>query len=191
MLDMSLQTDIDARVRSAARHCFPSLASPQSEMPPFDVGRSTFNVRRSSPRVGTARCAVHVARKGHSNTRTSQRDVPTPAWALVLALAAILAGAGCASTRVVSQERLVNERLPRPDHILVYNFGATPADVPADSALTTYTKENPAPQSPEEIAKGRDLGAQMSSELIERIRDMGMPAMKGLDGMVPQLNDIV
>ena len=42
---------------------------------------------------------------------------------------------GCASTKVIDRQILVNEKMPRPDHILVYDFVATPADVPTDSSL--------------------------------------------------------
>ena len=54
---------------------------------------------------------------------------------LVLCLMAIVMVGGCASTKVTEREILVTEKVPRPDRILIYDFAATPADVPADSAL--------------------------------------------------------
>jgi hypothetical protein len=43
--------------------------------------------------------------------------------------------AGCASTEVTNSQPLSNERLPRPNYIWVYDFVATPADVPAGSSF--------------------------------------------------------
>ena len=54
---------------------------------------------------------------------------------IVSCLFALLVVAGCASTEVTDRQRLVTEKLPRPGHIWVYDFAATPAEVPADSAL--------------------------------------------------------
>jgi hypothetical protein len=50
-------------------------------------------------------------------------------------LFALVIVAGCAPTQVTKRQILVNERMPRPDRILVYDFIADPADMPADSAL--------------------------------------------------------
>jgi hypothetical protein len=50
---------------------------------------------------------------------------------LVSFLVAIVLVGGCASTKVTEREILVTEKVPRPDHILIYDFAATPADVPA------------------------------------------------------------
>jgi hypothetical protein len=40
---------------------------------------------------------------------------------------------GCASTRVTNQQEVAIEELPRRDHILVYDFAATPPSDPARS----------------------------------------------------------
>ena len=49
-------------------------------------------------------------------------------------LLAVAVFAGCASTEVTGSQPLVNERLPRPNYIWVYDFAATPADVPRGSS---------------------------------------------------------
>jgi len=43
----------------------------------------------------------------------------------------ILWAAGCASTKVTEREVFINEQLPRPNHIWVYDFAATAAGVTA------------------------------------------------------------
>jgi hypothetical protein len=110
---------------------------------------------------------------------------------IVWSLFALLIIAGCASTKVTSRKELVTGQLPRPNHIWVYNFAATPADVPAGSALVGQYSEHSTPQTAEQIATGRKLGAEIATELIKQIRGMGMPAELGGPGTKPQINDIV
>ncbi len=108
---------------------------------------------------------------------------------ILFCLVTLLLIAGCASTKVTSRQRLVAGDLPRPEHIWVYDFVATPADVPADSAFTGQYET--VPQTSEQIATGRDLGAQIASELVRRIREMGLPAARATALTRPQLNDLV
>ena len=54
---------------------------------------------------------------------------------LILCLLGAILLAGCASTNVENRERLVYDRLPRPSNIYVYDFAASPTDVPRDSAF--------------------------------------------------------
>jgi hypothetical protein len=108
------------------------------------------------------------------------------AYLFVMALAA-----GCASTTVTSREELVTERLPRPEHIWVYDFAATAADVPVDSALGGQRAATATSQTAEQIATGRQLGAQIAVQLVEQIRSMGLPAARAGMGTTPRINDIV
>ena len=43
------------------------------------------------------------------------------------------------TTKVTNREQLVTEKLPQPNQILVYDFSASAADVPADSAFAGQT----------------------------------------------------
>ena len=106
-------------------------------------------------------------------------------------LFAMVVAAGCASTTVTNRQELVTGQLPRPDHIWVYDFAATAADVPADSALAGQYSEGATPQTAEQIATGRQLGAEIASQLVEQIRGMGLPAAQAGAGTTPQINDIV
>jgi len=103
-------------------------------------------------------------------------------------LFAMVVAAGCASTNVTNRDELVTGQIPRPDHILVYDFAATDADVPAESALAGQPS---ATQTAEEIATGRKLGAQIAAELVQQIRGMGMPAEQASTGTKLQINDLV
>ena len=47
----------------------------------------------------------------------------------------IAAIVGCASSTITSRQEYQGGKIARPDHIIVYDFAATPADVPADSAI--------------------------------------------------------
>ncbi len=104
---------------------------------------------------------------------------------------ALVVIAGCASTKVSNRQILVNERLARPARILVYDFAATPADVPPDAAIAGKYVIPSVPQTTEQIQAGRQLGAQIADDLAARIRDMGLPAMATLSGTPPQVGDIV
>ena len=110
--------------------------------------------------------------------------------AVLVALAVVVA-AGCASTKVTNRQQLVTGPLPRPNTIWVYDFGATPADVPAYSAFAGKISADATSQTPEQIAGGRQLGADIAAQLVEEIRDMGMRADRPPIGMIPEINDIV
>jgi hypothetical protein len=104
---------------------------------------------------------------------------------------AMFVAAGCASTSVKQREILVTEKLPRPDHILVYDFIATAGDVPADSSLTGQNVQPLSTQTAEEAEAGQQLGAQIAAQLVEEIGNLGLPALRAPKGTKPRLNDIV
>jgi hypothetical protein len=108
---------------------------------------------------------------------------------IVLSLFALVVVAGCASTNVTNRQQLVTGQLPRPNEIWVYDFAATAADVPAGSAFAGQAAD--ASQTPEEIATGQQLGAEIASQLVREIQAMGMPAARGGAGTTPQINDLV
>lgn len=101
--------------------------------------------------------------------------------------------AGCASTEVTNRQVNVaaNEKLPKPGNILIYDFGARPADIPADSALAGQVSAPATPPTEEETALARQLGVQIAAALVADIREMGMPATQVSGPVTPRLNDIV
>jgi len=110
---------------------------------------------------------------------------------MVLCLFTLVVMAGCASTKVTSRNELVSGPLPMPDEIWVYDFAATPTDVPGDSAFAGQYAEHYPPQTAEQIATGRRLGHEMAEQLVQQILDMGMPAALAGPSTKPQVNDIV
>jgi hypothetical protein len=109
---------------------------------------------------------------------------------LGLCLFAAFLAVGCASTKVVNREQLVTGPIPRPGTIWVYDFAATAADVPANSALAGEDLDT-TPQTPEQIAEGMKLGDQIATELVVQINGMGLTAEQASPESKPQINDIV
>jgi hypothetical protein len=109
---------------------------------------------------------------------------------LVSFLVAVVVVGACASTKVSERKILVTEKVPRPDHILIYDFAATPADVPANSPLAAAATAQ-TPQTPEQIETGRRVGAEIATRLAERVRRMGLPAERASRQSAPSINDIV
>ena len=93
---------------------------------------------------------------------------------IVLYLFIIVAIVGCASSTITSRQEYQGGKIARPDHIIVYDFAATPADVPA-----------------EQIATSRQVGAEIAKVLVDDIRGMGLPAERGSSQTVPQIGDLV
>ncbi len=108
---------------------------------------------------------------------------------VIIVFLVAFAAAACAKTTLTSRERLVNEQLPKPATVWVYDFAATPGDIPADSAFAGKF-ESP-PQTDEHIAAGRKLGNRMAVDLVKRINAMGMPAKLATATSKPQVNDLV
>jgi Domain of unknown function (DUF4410) len=111
--------------------------------------------------------------------------------AFALWLFVLLFAAGCASTKVTNRQQFVSGPLPRPDTILVYDFAATPSDIPPYSALAGQPDLYSTPQTPQQIADGRRLGHQIATQLVDQIRAMGMWAVPASIGFQPRVNDLV
>lgn len=111
---------------------------------------------------------------------------------IALNLFVLMLAAGCASTEVTRQTKMsAEEKLARPERIYVFPFAATPADIPSWSAAAGRYAHPNKQQAYEEIEIGRNLGAQVASELVARIRDMGLSAVEGSRQTNPQVNDIL
>ena len=78
---------------------------------------------------------------------------------------------GCASSNITARQEYTGERIARPDHIIVYDFTATPAV--------------------EQVVTQHQLGALIATQLVDEIRGMGLPAERGSSLTAPQVGDIV
>jgi hypothetical protein len=119
-------------------------------------------------------------------------------WKLPMTIATVIAcvlvisaSAEAASTKVTDRETLITEKIPKPAHIWVYDFAATADDVPAESALADQPTGHTEPQTDEQIAEGRKLGAQIAEELAKQIHDMGLPGLQATATTKPEINDLV
>jgi len=110
---------------------------------------------------------------------------------IVSCLFALVVIAGCASTEVTDRHEYKGGKIPRPAHIWVYDFAATPEEIPAGSEFAGQQVQHPTPQTAEEIAVGRQVGSGIAQNLVEEIRNMGLPASRASSGTTPQLNDLV
>lgn len=110
---------------------------------------------------------------------------------LAFSMLVMMVVAGCASTKVAERQEYKGGKIPRPAHIWVYDFAATQGEVPAGSEISGQTAQHPTPQTPEQIALGRQVGEAIAAQLVEEIRDMGLPALRASSLSKPQINDLV
>jgi hypothetical protein len=110
---------------------------------------------------------------------------------VIVCLAVSLVLFGCASTTITDREQLVFGELPRPGNILVYDFAASADELPANSALYGNPELDTTPQTAEQLAEGKKLGALIATSLVADIQDMGMVAELAAADAKPQLNDLV
>ncbi len=111
--------------------------------------------------------------------------------ALRSCLFALVVAAGSASADITNRVILVAGQIPQPGQIWVYNFAATPADVPADSVLAGQPDLDTTPQTDDQIAEGKKLGAELAGELVADIQKLGMPAAQATSDTKPQVNDLI
>jgi hypothetical protein len=105
---------------------------------------------------------------------------------------ALIVVSGCATTKITArQSDIGNEKLARPDHIYVYDFAATPADIAGDPAAAAQYAAPATPQTPKEIEAGHKLGAQVATELVADIQGMGLPAERATAQTAPSVGDIL
>jgi hypothetical protein len=103
----------------------------------------------------------------------------------------LLAMAGCAKTTVTESQTYQGPRLGLPDRIIVYDFAATAEDLPAFAAMPGRHATPSTPATPEQVAAGRKLGAQVAEELVAEIRGMTLPAVRAAAYPSPGEGDIV
>ena len=78
----------------------------------------------------------------------------------------------------------------RPSRVLVRDIAATTSDIPADAPVGARIAAGNS-LSLEQIAKDRELGADMAAQLVTAIRGMGLPAERALPNATPQTNEVV
>jgi hypothetical protein len=98
----------------------------------------------------------------------------------------------CAKATVTARQTYAeNEQLPKPDRIIVYDFAATPEEVPADDPLIGLYDKPTRPQTADEVILGRKLGAEIAGELVKEILNLGMPAERSSTGLTPGIGDLL
>lgn len=108
----------------------------------------------------------------------------------VLAIACVTIS--CAKATVTARQTYAeNEQLPKPDRIIVYDFAATPEEVPADDPLFGLYGRSTVPQTADEVILGRKLGAEIAGELVKEILNLGMPAERSSTGLTPGIGDLL
>jgi hypothetical protein len=105
-------------------------------------------------------------------------------WLLALVVA------GCASTEITERQRYEGAQLARPDRIIVHDFTADPAEVPAGSTFAPEMAGMGEP-TPEQLEAGRKLGAQVAQELVADLQRMGLPAVRAAGQPPPRPDDMV
>jgi hypothetical protein len=108
---------------------------------------------------------------------------------IVLLLFALIAIAGCASTKVTQQTPISSPGLRRPNQIWVYNFVANPADMPANSSIAGEISAPSTPPTAAQIEEGRQLGALIATDLVADIQEMGLSAVQAGPRSTPQVGD--
>jgi uncharacterized protein DUF4410 len=109
----------------------------------------------------------------------------------IIIMLSLIMVVGCAKTKVTDRHELVTGQITRPGQIWVYNFAATPDEIPDNSAITKHYSVKTATQTKEQLATDQKLGAEIATELVNQIHSMGMPAGFGNKDTIPQVNDLV
>ena len=108
--------------------------------------------------------------------------------AAALSVVALLLLTGCAKTTVTDRQSYQGPRLARPDRIIVYDFAANAADMPAGYALAV---DAPAvTQTADDATLGRKLGAEIAKNLVPELIGAGLPAVQAMGQAPPRVGDI-
>ena len=99
--------------------------------------------------------------------------------------------AGCASTTVTNRQMYEGGKIARPDRIIVHDFAATAADIPAGSAVAGQYAQPSTPPTAAEVEVGHKVGAEVAKDLVAEIQAMGLPAVQAAGQPAPRVGDIV
>lgn len=87
--------------------------------------------------------------------------------------------AACATTRTTQQTgKASTEAIQRPARVLVGDFVADRAELPADSAIATYLEQRTTPPTRQEIEMGRILGERVEQQLVIELNNAGIQAQR-------------
>jgi len=129
-----------------------------------------------------------IVSDAQSEARTTIRKaMPVLAGALFT----VMVLTGCASTKVTSGSKWCTRCCRGPITSWLHDFGATPAEVPADSTLAGQGSAPATPPTPEQAALAREWGVAIAAQLVEEIRKMDCRRRKSRPGATPKVNDIV
>jgi hypothetical protein len=100
--------------------------------------------------------------------------------------------AGCASSKITSDTPLMaGDNIAKPARVIVWDFAATPADIPASSPASRLYETRSTPQSAKDVELGRQLGTRIADQLVEDIRAMGLAAERDDASLPPQEGDLI
>jgi hypothetical protein len=102
-------------------------------------------------------------------------------WLLILVLC------GCASSNITAYQPYQG-KIDRPDRIIVYDFAATPSELPPEVAIAGQGAA-PLPLTAAQFATGRRLGSEMAKDLVAELQGMGLPAVQAAGEPEPRVGD--
>ena len=105
----------------------------------------------------------------------------TGSWLLIVILA------GCASSSVTAYQSHQG-KIARPDRIIVYDFAATPSELPSEVAIAGQGAA-PLPLTAAQLATGRRLGSEIAKDLVAELQGMGLPAVRAAGEPAPRVGD--
>lgn len=99
--------------------------------------------------------------------------------ALLLTCVLAIVVSGCSTAHRIDKEVLVDESLPKPKQILIYDFASSAEEVPKESfILRDYPVDTTVTQTAEESAAGDELGTKIAEGVAERLQASGLPATR-------------
>lgn len=109
---------------------------------------------------------------------------------LALAVTSLLVG--CASTDATVVESSPDRPISRPDRILVYDVAGTEADAADDPSIEGRFSSREEPLTEAQIEVGRKLGGEIAKQIVEELRELGLPAERGTgSGIDPRMGDVL
>lgn len=105
-------------------------------------------------------------------------------------LPAVLLLAGCSTVKVSDREEYSGPSFHRPGRILVFDFVTTPSQLPSWADASAARNLPQASEDADDLAAGKKLGAQVAAELVKKINEMGLTAVRANDHPGPVENDL-